>query len=114
MMQQPDDLVVEVRHLGTSVEIAISGELDMASAPAVRRRLASVLRDHPEVAVVDLRNVGFIDSAGIHALLASRSQAIAGGTRLVVIRPTGSADRAFALSGLDEFFPELARAESAG
>jgi anti-sigma B factor antagonist len=111
MTQQPDDLAVEVRHLGTSVEIAISGELDIASSPAVRRQLADLLRNRPEIAVVDLRNVGFIDSSGIHALLASRSYAIAAGTRLVVIRPTGPADRAFTLCGLDDFFPQMEQSE---
>ena len=112
MTQHPDDLVIEVRHLGTSVEIAVSGELDMASAPAVRRQLADVLRGRPEIAVVDLRNVAFIDSSGLHALLASRRHAIAAGTRLVVIRPTGPADRAFALSGLDSLFPQMERTAS--
>jgi anti-anti-sigma factor len=111
MTQQPEDLVVEIRRLGTSVEITISGELDIASAPAVRRQLAHLLRDRPDIAVVDLRNVGFIDSSGIHALLASRSHAIAAGTRLVVIRPTGPADRAFTLSGLDDFFPQMEQSE---
>ena len=112
MTQQADDLVVEVRQLGTNVEIAVSGELDIASAPAVRRKLAHVLLDRPEIAVVDLRDVTFIDSSGIHALLASRSHAIAAGSRLVVIRPTGPADRAFALSGLDSLFPQLEPSES--
>jgi anti-anti-sigma factor len=109
---QPDDFVVDVRHLGTSVEIAVRGELDMATAPALRRELATVLRDRPEIVVVDLRRVGFIDSSGIHALLATRSHAMAAGTRLVVVRPTGVADRAFTISGLDGMFPPLEDLES--
>jgi anti-sigma B factor antagonist len=104
---QPDDFVVVVRHLGTSVEIAVRGELDIATAPALRRELATLLRDRPEIAVVDLRRVEFIDSSGIHALLASRSHAMAAGTRLVVVRPSGVADRAFTMSGLDALFPLL-------
>jgi anti-sigma B factor antagonist len=111
MTQHPDDLVVEVRHLGTSVEIAVSGELDIASAPALRRQIADMLRDRPEIAVVDLRGVTFIDSSGLHALLASRGHALAAGSRLVVIRPTGPADRAFELAGLDSFFPQLEPSE---
>ena len=111
MTQQPDDLVTEVRHLGTSVQIAISGELDIASSPAVRRQLADLLRNRPEIAVVDLRNVGFIDSSGIHALLAARRHAIAAGTHFIVIRPTGVADRVFTLSGLADVFPPLEHVE---
>jgi anti-anti-sigma factor len=108
---QPDDLVVDVRHLGKSVEIAVGGELDIATAPELRRRLATVLRDRPEIAVVDLRQVAFIDSSGIHALLASRRHAIAAGTHFIVIRPTGVADRVFTLSGLAEVFPPLEHVE---
>ena len=111
--QQPADLVIEVRDVGTSVEIAVSGELDIATAPALRREVAGVLGAHPEIAIVDLSGVEFIDSSGIHALLASRSHALAAGTRLVVVRPGGAADRAFELSGLAEVFPCLEQPEPA-
>ena len=110
MDTQQADLTVEVRHLGTSVEITISGELDLATAPTMRSTIADVLRARPEIAVVDLRDVGFIDSSGIHALLASRRHAIAAGTRLVILRPAGPADQALALSGLDSLFPHVERA----
>lgn len=114
MAQQTDEFAVEVRRLGTAVELDVSGELDIATAPAVRRQLTRVLGDRPEIAVVSLRNVTFIDSAGIHALLASRKHAVAAGTSLVVIRPTGPADRAFALAGLDTIFPSMDLSDDPG
>jgi anti-sigma B factor antagonist len=110
--QQPGDLAIEVRHVGANVEVTLSGELDIASAPALRRQLAELLRHRPEIAVVDLRDVGFIDSSGIHALLASRSHAIAAGTQLQIIRPLGHADHAFTMSGLEDLFPQIEASES--
>jgi anti-anti-sigma factor len=113
LRQLAEDLVVAVRHLGTTVEFIVDGELDLASVPALRREIALALRHGPETAVVDLRDARFIDSSGLHALLATQRQAVAAGTRLVVIRPDGPADRAFSLSGLDDLFPRHEREDGA-
>jgi anti-sigma B factor antagonist len=112
MAQDTGELTVDVRHLGTTVEMNLSGELDIATAPTVRHHVARVLQERPEIAVVNLRQVTFIDSSGLHTLLASRKHAVAMGSSLVVIRPAGPADRAFTLSGLDTIFPTIAGADA--
>ena len=100
MALQEHELAITVRHLGTTCEIAVGGELDVATVPAFRERMARSLRERPEIAVIDLRACAFIDSQGIQALLAVRRQAEATGTALVVIRPGGPAGRVFTLCGL--------------
>ena len=55
------------------VALVVEGELDLAPAPelAGRLRLAEAATDR---VVVDLRAVGFIDSTGLSALVASRER----------------------------------------
>jgi anti-anti-sigma factor len=63
-----------VRH--TSVDVVLSGELDMAAAFRLESELDRLLAT-PEIRSValDLADVGFLDSAGLGALLSIREQA---------------------------------------
>jgi anti-sigma B factor antagonist len=80
-------LTLDIRTDGAfQVVIAVSGEVDMATAP----ELAAYLRDHADRDVlVDLSNVGFLDSSGIGALLEGYN-ALADAGR--VLRTTGERD----------------------
>ncbi|MFG1674080.1 STAS domain-containing protein [Micromonospora sp. NPDC049282] len=53
--------------VGTVVEVA--GELDMSTTPQLRDRLSEVVQGGARVVVVDLANVGFMDSSGLGALV---------------------------------------------
>jgi anti-anti-sigma factor len=89
LASQPGDPVINIRQVGITVELGIRGEVDMASVATLREQLSRALANKPEILIVDLRAVTFIDSSGLHALLSARSRAVATGTALVVIRPTG-------------------------
>ena len=45
----------------------LKGELDLATVPKLREALAKALRSEEPI-VVDMREVTFIDAAGLHAL----------------------------------------------
>jgi anti-sigma B factor antagonist len=49
--------------------IALSGEIDLAQAPAIRAQIAPLLDAKPPVFLVDMSGVGFIDSSGIALLV---------------------------------------------
>jgi anti-sigma B factor antagonist len=49
--------------------VALAGELDLASVPAVETRLASILESATRPVVVDVAALSFIDSSGIAMLL---------------------------------------------
>ncbi|MCV7330095.1 STAS domain-containing protein [Mycobacterium cookii] len=55
-------------HDGIAV-LAIGGEIDLASIPAVDRAIAEVLAEEPPALIVDLLGVQFIGSVGISALV---------------------------------------------
>jgi anti-sigma B factor antagonist len=60
---------------GEWVVVAVSGEVDMATGPALRDNLLSVLADGTPRIVLDLSGVTFMDSSGLGALLGSQRRA---------------------------------------
>lgn len=56
------------------MRVAVSGEVDLATAPRLRDVCLSLLADHrPEVLDVCLEGVSFLDCAGMNALVAVRA-----------------------------------------
>jgi anti-anti-sigma factor len=81
------------------VRVALSGELDLASAPIVEEVLDAVISDGSAVVMVDLREVKFIDSSGLHALLRARTGADTSGKGLILVGASDAAQRLFELTG---------------
>ena len=70
-----DDLIsttVTYQH-GIAV-LAISGEMDLASAAAVEHAIAEVLAEDPPSLIIDLLGVQFLDSTGVAILLNAREK----------------------------------------
>jgi anti-sigma B factor antagonist len=81
------------------------GELDIATAPILERAFDLALDaadDDDTVMVVDLRELGFIDSSGIRVLLGVTEQAPG---RLRVINGSAAVERLFRVSGVRELLP---------
>jgi len=84
--------------------IAISGELDMAAAPAFERALFDSV-DGDEPVILDLSQVSFMDSTAIGALLAVRRRLQLRPSRLAIVCAPGSEiERTLDYMGLDAAF----------
>jgi anti-sigma B factor antagonist len=55
--------------VGPHTVVGVTGELDVASAPALRDSMLALLNRGVDSLVVDLRGVTFIDSTGVGSLL---------------------------------------------
>ncbi|HEY4897174.1 MAG TPA: STAS domain-containing protein [Solirubrobacteraceae bacterium] len=78
--------------------IHVAGELDILTSP----RLLQALREaelNARLVVVDLREVTFIDSSGVHVIVGASHDYEWGGVRLMVV-PSRVVDRMFALCGV--------------
>lgn len=92
----------KVRSNGASATwIHARGELDLDSAPQFERALQAALSGALLV-VVDLRELTFIDSAGLHLILEADARARRSGRRLVLVRGAKQIDRLFEVLGLSE------------
>jgi anti-sigma B factor antagonist len=73
--------------------LELSGELDAASAPALRERLAEVATRSGGPLVIDLTSLMFIDSTGLSVLLNARRRLTRRGRDFGVVCPTGHVRR---------------------
>jgi anti-sigma B factor antagonist len=80
----------EVHREVDQVRLAVSGDLDLASAEQLANRALALIPDAPDRLVVDFSGVAFCDSAGIRALLTVRRAALEAGREM---RLTGVRDR---------------------
>ena len=79
---------------------ALTGELDIASAPALRDQLLSLLRPRSSRLVIDLSRVSFCDASGLAVLVSTerRARLLGGFLRLAAVSP--QAGRVLNITGL--------------
>jgi anti-sigma B factor antagonist len=89
------------RSFDGSVEISPHGEIDVDTAHEVREAINSVLNERrPSQINLNLRQVSFIDSVGVSALVAGFQAAEVGGVKLVVTEPSRFVHRQLWVTGL--------------
>ena len=80
--------------------IALSGGLDLATAPILSDRLAPFEGNGVSTIVLDLHDLTFIDSTALHAFLEARNRAMSNGQRLLVRGASPTAQRHIEIVGL--------------
>lgn len=65
----PEFSLAEAPLRDSGVLLATTGDLDIATVPALRERLAAIAARSPRRLVLDLRGVSFIDSTALAALI---------------------------------------------
>jgi anti-sigma B factor antagonist len=98
------ELVIAREHQGNAVVLACSGELDMASAPALERELLDAESAGPARIVVDLSGVEFMDSTGLHLLLSAHKRSLERHHKLSLVRGPRPVHRVFELTGTVDAF----------
>jgi anti-sigma B factor antagonist len=83
-----------------AVRLVLSGEVDCATAPRLRRALDAAFASGPRAVTVDLLAVTFLDSAGLSALAIAHRTAATQDTRLRVLVGTRAVSRALQVTGL--------------
>jgi anti-sigma B factor antagonist len=96
-----DDLVSTsvTYHHGIAV-LAISGEMDLASAAAVEHAIAEVLAEDPPSLIIDLLGVQFLASVGVGVLVKAREKFVDCG-RFSVVAQGRITSRVIQLLALD-------------
>ncbi len=84
-----------------AVVIAVAGELDPHTAPDLEGMIDARSTAGATI-VLDLGDLRFIDSSGLRVIIAAHKALEERGGRLVIRRPTETAVRLLAITGLDE------------
>ena len=92
---------------GTTAEVALSGELDISTYEDALAQLEAAERSAPELLVVDLAGLRFVDSTGVRLILSADERARETGRRLALRLGDGPARRVFSALGLVDRFEVL-------
>ncbi|HWE91814.1 MAG TPA: anti-sigma factor antagonist [Pseudonocardiaceae bacterium] len=108
----PATIDVVVQRLDGVTVVAVSGELDMLTAPTLKSSLTEQVDDAPAV-VVDLNGVTFLGSAGLATLVGALHQAERRAVPLFLSATSHSVLRPLIATGLSEIFPVYPSPEEA-
>jgi anti-sigma B factor antagonist len=96
-------LLIEITQLPGATFVTLGGELDSATAPVLRDRLAEEMADLTGDLIIDMAGLGFVDSSGIALFVALHNSLKSNGQRLVLVGPTTMARRVLTITGLVGF-----------
>ncbi len=93
--------------------MALAGELDVADVAEVEQVLDAAIADSSGAFLVDLVELDFLDSSGIHVLLRARALLGREDRVLALVGPTGPVRRALDLTGVSDLFTIYATRDDA-
>jgi anti-anti-sigma factor len=93
---------VQVRSEDRAAVIAVIGELDLASAPALEEELERVAANGANLVIVDLRSLDFIDSTGLGLLIKAHRRAEAAGRRFAIVRGQSQVQKLLGVTGIEQ------------
>lgn len=96
----PNAFEVGKRQIDGAVVLAVSGDVDMLSAPQLAEAIRAAAATGPAGLIVDLSKVDFLASAGMAVLAAAQSE-VAPPTRFAVVANGPATSRPIKLTGLD-------------
>ena len=103
----PPDFAIAVERSGPRAVLSLSGELDLSGEAEVAPALDHVVASGARTVVIDLRELTFIDSSGIRALIAAQRRCAAARCPLYVVPGPAPVRRVLALCGVEERFALL-------
>jgi anti-sigma B factor antagonist len=84
--------------------VAVTGEIDLFTAPEFQQRIATPIDDGATRVVVDLTDVTFIDSSSLGVLIGAHQRLKPRGGGLVIVCDDRTIVNTFKITGLDSVF----------
>lgn len=111
------DFAVDVTPDGPRTIVSMKGDLDLATAPILENALEEIDNsdEPPELLVLDLRNLSFMDSTGLRIILSADTAARKNGRRVRLVEGPEAVHRVFRLTLMDQrldFVSDLEESES--
>ena len=102
MTTDATDFTVQVTTTRGEPVLVVTGELDLATVGNLRRRLHSVIEHSEGDLVLDLSNVGYLDSSGLSVVLEARDLLHRDERTLVIADPSAPVTTILELCGLTD------------
>ena len=88
---------------GTTV-VAVMGEVDRATSPALERTLATVAEERTGALIVDFTRCRFLDSSGLKILVETKARLDESNRRLALVVSNSIVMRIFQITRFDDLF----------
>ena len=98
-------LSVRERTRAGECTLMLAGELDLASRPLLDKAVRCVERRDTVALVLDLSELAFIDSTGLHGVFAAKALCAEHGCAFALVRGPSQVQRLFELSGVIDELP---------
>jgi anti-sigma B factor antagonist len=95
---------VDDADLGDAPGVAVRGEVDIDVVQDLENAIDAAIRGSVGAFIIDLSDLDFIESSGIHVLLRARALLSREDRALAVVCPHGPVRRALELSGVSDLF----------
>ena len=96
---------IEDRRLDGGIHVvAVTGEIDLFTAPEFKQALSEPIDEGVERVIVDLSDTTFIDSSSLGVLIGAQRKLKLNGGRLAVVCENDSIVKTFKITGLDSVF----------
>jgi anti-anti-sigma factor len=96
----PSNFRVDVSSEDGAAVIAVAGELDLATSPALEEQFERVMGGPATLVVIDLRELEFMDSTGLSVIIRAHQRAEQGGHRLGIVNGSRQVRRLLSLTGV--------------
>ena len=102
-----DEFRVETVRDERHAVVAVSGELDAATGPALREELLALANEGIDRIVLDCRRLEFVDSFGLGVIVAAKKRVSRNGTALCLVAEPDQRTlrRVLEVTGLDQVLP---------
>ena len=86
----------------SGLAITVTGELDIATAPALRERLDAAIEAGTHRLVIDLTSISFLDSVALATIVHAKQRLPEGGQMALAVDPSSYVMLVFESSGLPQ------------
>jgi anti-sigma B factor antagonist len=98
---------------GDTHVVAVSGEIDLFTAPEFKQRVAAPIDDGRRRVIVDLTDTTFIDSSSLGVLIGAHRRLRRNGGALTIVCSHDAILKTFRITGLDSVFTIVATVQDA-
>ncbi len=103
-MADASETIKEIRRNGTTIIVALTGEVDLHHTPEVHKTLVGACQEQPGKLVINFESVIYLDSSGIGTLVEVFRRVNAFGGKLVLCGLNERVLSVFEITKLDKFF----------
>lgn len=98
------EISVSQANAGSVPIVAVTGEVDVYSAPALKDEITELIKSGQNTLIVDLAGVAFLDSTGLGALVEARAATAEAGGSMPLVCSQDRILKLFTITGLDGVF----------